>query len=196
MRLGFETLPGTHPVVPLFVRDTPKTTALVRHLLAHGVLATGLNFPVVPKGDETIRFQVSADHTAPTSTSFWMLRASRARDVGPGEVGVRSLARSGNVRRPRACVADVEIVREEAVELVAAFVGRSSGDPCVVIEVRRTDAGGAARSGIDRWRQIGQVNVAVGQIHEQRVSANEVRGLATEPEASRSAESLNDTIEF
>jgi glycine C-acetyltransferase len=45
------------------VRDTPKTTALVRHLRAHGVLATGLNFPVVPKGDETIRFQVSADHT-------------------------------------------------------------------------------------------------------------------------------------
>ena len=64
VRLGFETLPGSHPVVPLFVRDTPKTTALVRHLLAHGILATGLNYPVVPKGDETIRFQVSADHTA------------------------------------------------------------------------------------------------------------------------------------
>ena len=28
-----------------------------------GVLATGLNFPVVPKGDEEIRFQISADHT-------------------------------------------------------------------------------------------------------------------------------------
>jgi glycine C-acetyltransferase len=27
------------------------------------VLATGLNFPVVPKGDEEIRFQVNADHT-------------------------------------------------------------------------------------------------------------------------------------
>jgi glycine C-acetyltransferase len=63
VRLGFETLPGEHPVVPLFVRDTPRTTALVRHLEEHGVLATGLNFPVVPKGDETIRFQVSADHT-------------------------------------------------------------------------------------------------------------------------------------
>jgi len=63
VRLGFETLPGEHPVVPLFVRDTPRTTALVRHLEANGVLATGLNFPVVPKGDETIRFQVSADHT-------------------------------------------------------------------------------------------------------------------------------------
>ena len=36
---------------------------MVEHLKAHGVLATGLNFPVVPKGDEEIRFQVSADHT-------------------------------------------------------------------------------------------------------------------------------------
>jgi len=61
---GLETLPGEHPVVPLFVRDTPRTVALVKHLRAHGVLATGLSFPVVPRGDETIRFQLSADHTA------------------------------------------------------------------------------------------------------------------------------------
>jgi glycine C-acetyltransferase len=65
VRLGFETLQGSHPVVPLLVRDTPRTLALVRHLQKHGILATGLSFPVVPKGDETIRFQVSADHTAP-----------------------------------------------------------------------------------------------------------------------------------
>jgi glycine C-acetyltransferase len=61
--LGFETIPGEHPVVPLMVRDTARTSALVGHLKRQGVLATGLNFPVVPKGDEEIRFQVSADHT-------------------------------------------------------------------------------------------------------------------------------------
>ncbi len=61
--LGYETIPGAHPVVPLMVRDTAKTTALVRHLKSHGVLATGLNFPVVPQGDEEIRFQISAEHT-------------------------------------------------------------------------------------------------------------------------------------
>ncbi len=60
---GFETIPGEHPVVPLMVRDTARTTALVGHLRANGILATGLNFPVVPKGDEEIRFQISADHT-------------------------------------------------------------------------------------------------------------------------------------
>ena len=63
LRLGYETIPGEHPVTPLMVRDTPKTNALVTHLREHGVLATGLKFPVVPRGDESIRFQVSADHT-------------------------------------------------------------------------------------------------------------------------------------
>ena len=63
VNLGFETIPGEHPVVPLMVRDTARTSSLVGHLKRHGVLATGLNFPVVPKGDEEIRFQVSADHT-------------------------------------------------------------------------------------------------------------------------------------
>jgi glycine C-acetyltransferase len=60
---GFEVIPGEHPVVPLMVRDTAKTRALVAHLRSNGVLATGLAFPVVPRGDEEIRFQVNADHT-------------------------------------------------------------------------------------------------------------------------------------
>jgi glycine C-acetyltransferase len=63
-RLGFETFAGEHPIVPLMVRDTPRAARLVRFLRDHGILATGLNFPVVPRGDESIRFQVNADHTA------------------------------------------------------------------------------------------------------------------------------------
>jgi len=61
--LGFETIPGDHPVVPLMVRDTAMTADLVKYLTENGVLGTGLNFPVVPRGDEEIRFQVCADHT-------------------------------------------------------------------------------------------------------------------------------------
>lgn len=61
--LGLETLPGCHPVVPLMIRDTARTSALVAHLREHGILGTGLNYPVVPKGEEEIRFQISADHT-------------------------------------------------------------------------------------------------------------------------------------
>lgn len=61
--LCYETIPGEHPIVPLMIRDTEKTSRLVKHLFENGILATGLNFPVVPKGNEEIRFQVSANHT-------------------------------------------------------------------------------------------------------------------------------------
>jgi glycine C-acetyltransferase len=61
--LGFEVIRGEHPVVPLMIRDTKKTSELVGYLEGKGVLASGLNYPVVPRGDEEIRFQVCADHT-------------------------------------------------------------------------------------------------------------------------------------
>jgi len=60
---GYETIEGAHPVVPLMVRDTRKTKAIVEYLAENGILATGLSYPVVPQGDEEIRFQVCADHT-------------------------------------------------------------------------------------------------------------------------------------
>ena len=61
--LGFETLQGEHPIVPILIRDTEKTSALVTHLFAHDILVTGLNYPVVPQGEQEIRLQVSAEHT-------------------------------------------------------------------------------------------------------------------------------------
>jgi glycine C-acetyltransferase len=62
-RAGWESIPGPHPVVPVLVRDTARAMALVQHFFAQGVLVVGLTFPVVPKGSETIRFQVNAAHT-------------------------------------------------------------------------------------------------------------------------------------
>lgn len=63
IKTGFETLQGKHPIVPILIRNTEKTSALVRHLFSNAVLATGLNYPIVPKGEEEIRLQVSASHT-------------------------------------------------------------------------------------------------------------------------------------
>ncbi|HSG08848.1 MAG TPA: aminotransferase class I/II-fold pyridoxal phosphate-dependent enzyme, partial [Longimicrobiales bacterium] len=62
-RVGIETIPGEHPVVPMMIRDTQRTRDLVKYLFDHGVLVTGLAFPVVPRGDEEIRTQINADHT-------------------------------------------------------------------------------------------------------------------------------------
>ncbi|MCX6149505.1 MAG: aminotransferase class I/II-fold pyridoxal phosphate-dependent enzyme [Ignavibacteriales bacterium] len=63
IKLGYEVIESEHPVVPLMLRDTKTTSDCVKFLIENGILATGLNFPVVPKGDEEIRFQISADHT-------------------------------------------------------------------------------------------------------------------------------------
>jgi glycine C-acetyltransferase len=61
--LGFETIPGEHPITPLVMRDTRKTALLIKYLLQNKILATALSYPVVPKGDEEIRFQINANHT-------------------------------------------------------------------------------------------------------------------------------------
>jgi glycine C-acetyltransferase len=63
VKLGYETVLNPHPVTPLMVRDTEKTTRLVNFLRDHDILASGINYPIVPKGDQLIRFQVCADHT-------------------------------------------------------------------------------------------------------------------------------------
>jgi glycine C-acetyltransferase len=62
-KLGLESLPGQHPVVPLMVRSPERTSTIVAQLREQGILATGLAYPVVPKGDEEIRFQISTEHT-------------------------------------------------------------------------------------------------------------------------------------
>ncbi|MCF7890784.1 aminotransferase class I/II-fold pyridoxal phosphate-dependent enzyme [Candidatus Bipolaricaulota bacterium] len=61
--IGHEVIEGPHPVVPLMIRDTKETRRLVNYLKENEVLATAIVYPVVPEGDESIRFQISADHT-------------------------------------------------------------------------------------------------------------------------------------
>ena len=63
IELGYEIISGEHPIVPVMIRDTAKTARLVQYLFDNDILATGLNYPVVPKGDEEIRFQVAASHS-------------------------------------------------------------------------------------------------------------------------------------
>ena len=62
-KLGWESIPGPHAVVPLMVRDTARTRELVQHFFQHGVMVVGLAYPVVPRGDDCLRFQINAGHT-------------------------------------------------------------------------------------------------------------------------------------
>ena len=61
--LDMESIPGPHPVVPLLVRDSKKTQKMVTHFFERGILVVGLSFPVVPVGQEKLRFQLNASHT-------------------------------------------------------------------------------------------------------------------------------------
>ena len=62
-RLGFELLPGEHPIVPVMLREAPLAQEFARRLLAEGVYVIGFFFPVVPRGLARVRTQLSAAHT-------------------------------------------------------------------------------------------------------------------------------------
>ncbi len=61
--LGFDVLPGEHPIVPVMVGDEVAAAQLSAKLVELGVYAVSFSFPVVPRGTARIRTQVSAAHT-------------------------------------------------------------------------------------------------------------------------------------
>lgn len=61
--LGFDVLPGEHPIVPVMVGDATKAARLSELLMEQGVYAVSFSFPVVPRGAARIRTQMSAAHT-------------------------------------------------------------------------------------------------------------------------------------
>jgi glycine C-acetyltransferase len=61
--LGFELLPGEHPIIPVMFHEAPLAQAFASALLDEGVYVTGFFFPVVPKGQARIRTQMSAAHS-------------------------------------------------------------------------------------------------------------------------------------
>ncbi len=60
--LGFELIPGTHPIIPILLHDAVRTQKMASLLLEAGVYAVGFSYPVVPQGQARIRTQVSAIH--------------------------------------------------------------------------------------------------------------------------------------
>ena len=61
--LGFDVLPGMHPIAPVMVGDAVQAGRLASELHARGVYAVSFSFPVVPRGQARIRTQMSAAHT-------------------------------------------------------------------------------------------------------------------------------------
>ena len=62
-KLGFDLLPGEHPIVPVMLYDPKVAHEFSRRMLEKGVYVVAFCYPVVPKGKDRIRTQISAGHT-------------------------------------------------------------------------------------------------------------------------------------
>ncbi len=58
--LGFNLLPGSHPIVPVMIGDAPLAQIFAKALDAQGVMVSAFFFPVVPRGQARIRTQMTA----------------------------------------------------------------------------------------------------------------------------------------
>ena len=62
-KLGFDLLPGEHPIVPVMLYDPKVAHEFARRMLEKGVYVVAFCYPVVPKGKDRIRTQISAGHS-------------------------------------------------------------------------------------------------------------------------------------
>jgi len=61
--LGFELVPGEHPIIPVMLGDAALAQEMSARLLERGIYVIGFSFPVVPRGQARIRTQMSAAHS-------------------------------------------------------------------------------------------------------------------------------------
>ncbi len=59
-RLGFDLLPGEHPIVPVMLGEAQLAQDMASKLFDNGVYVSGFFFPVVPRGQARIRTQMNA----------------------------------------------------------------------------------------------------------------------------------------
>jgi len=62
---GFDLLPGEHPIIPVMLRDPKLAQEMAARLDEKGVFVAPFSFPVVPRGQDRIRTQMSAAHSLP-----------------------------------------------------------------------------------------------------------------------------------
>ncbi len=61
--IGFNILPGTHPIAPVMLGDAALAARFADAMLEKGVYVIGFSYPVVPQGKARIRTQISAAHS-------------------------------------------------------------------------------------------------------------------------------------
>ena len=61
--LGFDLVPGEHPIIPVLLGDARLAGDMAEKLLGEGVYVVAFSYPVVPMGQARIRTQMSAAHS-------------------------------------------------------------------------------------------------------------------------------------
>ena len=99
--LGFDVVPGEHPIVPVMFGDAHRAAAAAERLLEHGVYVVAFSYPVVPNGQARIRTQLSAalsdDDVDARHRGVRRRRALSGVTAGSG----RSVAQRHGVQRAR-----------------------------------------------------------------------------------------------
>jgi glycine C-acetyltransferase len=80
--LGFDLIPGEHPIIPVMLGDAPRAVALAERLQAQGVYVVAFAFPVVPHGKARIRTQMSAAHSRQQLDQVIQAFGRAGRDLG------------------------------------------------------------------------------------------------------------------
>ena len=61
--LGFNLVPGNHPIIPVMLGDAKLSQDFAARMLDNGIYVIGFFYPVVPHGKARIRTQMSAGHS-------------------------------------------------------------------------------------------------------------------------------------
>ncbi|MFQ5781051.1 MAG: glycine C-acetyltransferase, partial [Nitrospiria bacterium] len=61
--IGLQIKPGIHPIIPVLIGDPILAKQMAKRLLEEGIYVVPFSYPVVPKGEDRIRVQISAAHT-------------------------------------------------------------------------------------------------------------------------------------
>ena len=103
--LGFELLPGEHPIIPIMLGEAPLAVRLAERMQELGIYVVAFSFPVVPHGKARIRTQMNAAHTEEqldrVVQAFGQAGRDRRRDR---RAGVQRAGRSRPERATATCL--------------------------------------------------------------------------------------------
>ena len=80
--LGFDLLPGEHPIIPVMLGEAPLAVDLAERIQERGAYVVAFSFPVVPHGKARIRTQISAAHSREQLDQVIRAFQSAGRDLG------------------------------------------------------------------------------------------------------------------